>query len=62
MKKKKITYLGLLQPLSIIEIWKDIDMDFIGLPKFWRNDTIIVIIDRFTKYEHFILLAHSFKS
>jgi hypothetical protein len=58
---EKITYLGLLQPLSIPKItWKDKAMDFIEiLLKSWRNDTITVIVYKFTKYGHFITLAHT---
>jgi hypothetical protein len=36
-------------------------MDFIeGLPKTHKLDTILVIIDKFTKYGHFIPVAHPF--
>ena len=36
-------------------------MDFIeGLPTSERKDTIMVIVDRFTKYAHFTSLAHPF--
>ena len=36
-------------------------MDFIeGLPKSEGRDTIMVIVDCFTKYGHFITLAHPF--
>jgi hypothetical protein len=40
---EKITYPGLLQPLSIPKItWKDNAMDFIEiLLKSWRNDIIM---------------------
>jgi hypothetical protein len=38
---------------------KNITMDFIeALLKSKRMDTIIVIVDRFTKYAHFIALSH----
>jgi hypothetical protein len=58
---EKITYPGLLQPLSIPKItWKDNAMDFIEiLIKSWRNDIITVIIYKFIKYRHFITLAHT---
>ena len=51
---------GLLHPLPVPkEAWKDIDMDFIeGLPKSNGYSAILVVVDRFTKFAHFILLKH----
>jgi hypothetical protein len=48
---------GLLQPLSILEWkWDNISMDFIvGLPLMAHKfDSIWVIMDRLSKYAHFI--------
>jgi hypothetical protein len=54
---------GLLQPLSLLDWkWEDISMDFIvGLPPTGcKVDSIWVILDRFTKSDHFILMHTRF--
>lgn len=55
---------GLLQPLSIpTQAWQVVCMDFIeGLPKSQKLDTIMVIIDKYTKYAHFVPLVHPFSA
>ena len=53
---------GLLQPLAIPDqVWSEVSLDFIsGLPKSKGKDAIMVVVDRFTKYAHFLALAHPF--
>jgi hypothetical protein len=53
---------GLLQPLPVpTQIWNDISMDFIGgLPRAQGIDTIMVVVDRLTKYAHFLPVSHPY--
>jgi len=61
-KMEGVPYPGLLQPLPIPEgIWKNITMKFVErLPESIGKNAILVIVDRFTKYEHFLAVTHPF--
>ncbi|KAL2230686.1 UNVERIFIED_CONTAM: Transposon Ty3-G Gag-Pol polyprotein [Sesamum indicum] len=61
-KHENCPYPGLLQPLPIPDqAWSCISMDFVeGLPNSEGKDSIMVIVDRLTKYSHFIALIHPY--
>ena len=61
-KYQTLSPCGLLQPLPIpTQLWSDISMDFIGgLPKVQGIDTIMVVVDRLTKYAHFLPVKHPY--
>ncbi|WVZ77708.1 hypothetical protein U9M48_025546 [Paspalum notatum var. saurae] len=55
---------GLLLPLPVpSSAWQIISMDFVeGLPRSSGHDCILVVVDKFTKYAHFLALAHPFNA
>ena len=65
MKAEQHHPAGLLQPLPVSE-WKleTISLDFIiGIPRTQKhNDSIMVVIDKLSKYAHFIPVKSTFKA
>jgi len=55
---------GLLQPLHVPEqAWSTVSLDFIErLHKSEQYDVILVVVDKFSKYGHFIPLAHPYSA
>jgi len=61
-KTENVATPGLLQSLPIPTApFTDISMDFItGLPKSEGKEVLFVVVDRFSKYAHFMTLSHPY--
>jgi hypothetical protein len=55
---------GLLLPLPVPQaVWSDISFDFIeALPRVGGKSVILTVVDRFSKYCHFLPLAHLYSA
>jgi hypothetical protein len=63
-KPDRARYPGLLQPLTVPSTaWEIISMYFIeGLPLSGNANAILVVVDKYTKFAHFVPLKHPFSA
>jgi transposase InsO family protein len=63
-KPNRNKYPGLLQPLPVPgQAWEVINIDFVeGPPRSGSANTIMVVVDTFSKYAHFVPLLHPFSA
>jgi hypothetical protein len=63
-KSKHLHPAGLLLPLPVSQgVWTDVALDFVeALPRVSGKSVILTVVDRFSKYCHFIPLAHPYSA
>jgi hypothetical protein len=61
-KPERVKYPGLLLPLPVPkQAWQTVSLDFIsGLPPTSKGNCILVVVDKLSKYAHFMVLKHPF--
>jgi hypothetical protein len=61
-KTEQLHPAGLLQPLELpFAVWADVAMDFVeGFPRVHGKSVILTVVDRFSKYAHFLPLGHPY--
>lgn len=61
-KPDRARYPGLLEPLPVLDsAWEIISLDFVeGLPMSDNTNAILVVVDKYTKFAHFMALKHPF--
>lgn len=61
-KTERVRYPGLLKTLRVPDsAWQVVSMDFVeGLPRSGGYNAVLVVVDKLTKYAHFVPLAHPF--
>jgi transposase InsO family protein len=61
-KPERVRYPGLLQPLPVPQAaWEIVSMDSVeGFPKSGRFDSVMVVVDKFSRYAHFIAISHPY--
>ena len=61
-KPERVKYPGLLLPLPVPkQAWQTVSLDFIsGLPPTSKGNCILVVVDKLSKYAHFMVLKHTF--